>query len=226
MATNNISNNHLNSYHSVTYYGETHPLESELLVIKGKFLEYSTILPLVKSVDFSKNSLSGEIPKEVTNLRELQSLNLSYNLLIGSIPVNIGTMGSLESIDFSMNQISGQIPSSMSSLTFLSHLNLSNNNLTGKIPLSTQLQSLDPSSFIGNKLCGPPLIDNCTTNGVKPNNETIRSKETGGLGVDWFYVSMALGFVVGFLECMWSFIIEQAMENYVLSIPRSHGIQA
>ncbi|KAK7814317.1 receptor-like protein eix2 [Quercus suber] len=100
-----------------------------------------------------------------------------------------------ESIDFSLNQLSGQVPSSMSSLTFLNHLNLSNNNLIGKIPLSTQLQSLDPSSFIGNKLCGPPLTNNCATNGVKPN---IRSKDTSGLEVDWFYVSMSLGFVVGF----------------------------
>uniref|UniRef100_A0A2N9EZ74 Leucine-rich repeat-containing N-terminal plant-type domain-containing protein n=1 Tax=Fagus sylvatica TaxID=28930 RepID=A0A2N9EZ74_FAGSY len=163
-----------------------------------KINEYSTILYLVKSIDFSQNSLSGEIPEEVTSLQGLQSLNFSYNLLIGSIPENIGTMGSLESIDFSVNQLSGQIPSSMSSLTFLNHLNLSNNNLTGKIPLSTQLQSLDASSFSGNKLCGPPLADNCTVNGVKPNNENMGSKDTGGLEVDWFYVSMALGFVVGF----------------------------
>ncbi|XP_065635183.1 receptor-like protein EIX2 isoform X1 [Quercus suber] len=198
MATNNISNHHLNSYNDSYYYGETLPLESALLVIKGNILEYSTILQLVKSIDFSKNNLSGEIPKEVTSLQGLQSLNLSYNFLIGSILENIGTMGSLESIDFSLNQLSGQIPSSMSSLTFLNHLNLSNNKLTGKIPLSTQLQSLNPSSFVGNKLCGPPLTVNCTTNGVKPNNENIRSKATGGLEVDWFYVSMALGFVVGF----------------------------
>ncbi|KAF3948318.1 hypothetical protein CMV_025667 [Castanea mollissima] len=196
MATNNISNDHLNSYNK-SYYGGI-PLESALLVIKGNILEYSTILQLVKSLDFSKNNLSGEIPKEVTSLQGLQSLNLSYNFLIGSIPENIGTMRSLESIDFSLNQLSGQIPSSMSSLTFLNHLNLSNNNLTGKIPLSTQLQSLNPSSYVGNKLCGPPLTVNCTTNGVKPNNENISSKETGGLEVDWFYVSMALGFVVGF----------------------------
>ncbi|XP_030933883.1 receptor-like protein EIX2 [Quercus lobata] len=197
MATNNISNDHLNSYRSSNHYGydETVPLESALLVMKGNIFEYNTILPLVKSIDFSKNSLSGEIPEEVTNLRELQSLNLSYNLLIGSIPVNIGTMGTLECIDFSMNQLSGQIPSSMSSLTLLNHLNLSNNNLIGKIPLSTQLQSFEASSFIGNKLCGPPLTDNCTTNGVKPN---IRSKDTSGLEVDWFYVSMSLGLVVGF----------------------------
>ncbi|KAK4571671.1 hypothetical protein RGQ29_030187 [Quercus rubra] len=197
MATNNISND-LNSYHYIPGYGSYLSLESALLVIKGSIREYSTILQLVKSIDFSKNNLSGEIPKEVTSLQELQSLNLSWNLLIGSIPKNIGTMRSMESIDFSLNQLSGQIPSSMSNLTFLNHLNLSNNKLTGKIPLSTQLQSLNPSSFVGNKLCGPPLTVNCTTNGVKPNNENIRSKATGGLEVDWFYVSMALGFVVGF----------------------------
>ncbi|XP_050252040.1 receptor-like protein EIX2 [Quercus robur] len=197
MATNNISND-LNSYRIISGYGQYLSLESALLVIKGSIREYNTILQLVKSIDFSKNNLSGEIPKEVTNLQELQSLNLSCNLLNGSIPMNIGTMVLLESVDFSMNHLSGKIPSSMSSLTFLSHLNLSNNNLTGKIPLSTQLQSLTASSFIGNNLCGPPLMENCTVNGVKPNSENTRSKDTDGFEVDWFYMSMALGFVVGF----------------------------
>ena len=97
-----------------------------------------------------------------------------------------------------MNQLSGQIPLSISSLTFLNHLNLSYKNLTGKIPLSTQLQSLNASSFFGNKLCGLPLTDNCSKNGGKPNNENKGSKYTGGVEVDWFYVSMALDFVVGF----------------------------
>ncbi|KAM4069065.1 hypothetical protein ACB094_12G061200 [Castanea mollissima] len=139
----------------------------------GKILDYSTILQLVKSIDFFKNSLSGEIPEEVTNFQGLQSLNLLYNLLIRCIPMNIGTM-----------------------LTFLSHLNLPNNNLTGKILPSTQLQSLTTSSFIGNKLYGLPLTENCTVNGVKPNNENTRSKDTNGLEVDWFYLSMTLGFVL------------------------------
>ncbi|KAM3682274.1 hypothetical protein ACJW31_12G060500 [Castanea mollissima] len=198
MATKNNSNPDMSFHPSDYYYGETDPLESELLVIKGQALEYSTILHLVKCIDFSKNSLSGEIPKEITNLQGLQSLNLSYNLLIGSIPENIGAMGSLESIDFSMNQLFGQIPSSMSSLTFLNHLNLSNNNLIGKIPLGTQLQSFNESSFTGNKLCGLPLSNNCAINDVNPNNENKGSKHKGGLEVDWFFVSMALGFVVGF----------------------------
>ena len=134
----------------------------------------------------------------MASLQGLQSLNLSFNILTGRIPKNIGDMGSLESIDFSINQLSSQIPQSMSSLTFLNHLNLSKNYLIGRIPSSTQLQSLNASSFFGNKLCGPPLTDNCTINYVKPNIESKRSKDFGGLKVDWFFVSMALGFVVGF----------------------------
>nr|XP_023907789.1 receptor-like protein EIX1 [Quercus suber] len=198
MATKDTPNYPMGFYPSVGYYGESFPLESALLVIKGQILEYSTILQLVKSIDLSMNNLSGEIPIEVTTLQGLQSLNLSYNLLIGSIPENIGTMGSLESIDFSVNQLSGQIPSSMSSLTFLNHLNLSNNNLTGKIPFGTQLQSFNASNYIGNKLCGPPLIDNCTTSGAKPHIDNIGCQDASRFVVDWFYVSMALGFVVGF----------------------------
>ncbi|KAK7858691.1 receptor-like protein eix2 [Quercus suber] len=79
---------------------------------------------------------------------------------------------------------------------FKNRLNLSNNNLIGKIPSSTQLQSFDASNFFGNKLCGPPLIDNCTIKDVQPNTEKKECKAFSGVDVDWFYVSMRLGFVV------------------------------
>nr|XP_023892724.1 receptor-like protein EIX2 [Quercus suber] len=180
------------------FESSSRPFESALLVIKGISREYSTTLQLVNFIDLSNNNLSGEIPKEVASLQGLQSLNLSFNVLTGRIPENIGDMRSIESVDFSINQLSGQIPQSMSTLTFLSHLNLSNNNLIGRIPSSTQLQSLNASSFFGNKLCGPPLTDNCTMHFVKPNIENKWGKDIGGQMVDWFFVSMALGFVVGF----------------------------
>ncbi|KAL4618402.1 hypothetical protein ACB092_06G007400 [Castanea dentata] len=198
MARNNNSISPFYFFYAMSLNYSDRPIESELLVIKGNSLEYSTTLGLVNIIDLSNNNLSGEIPKEVASLQGLQSLNLSFNILTGRIPENIGDMRSIESIDFSINQLSGQIPQSMSSLTFLSHLNLSNNNLIGRIPSSTQLQSLSTSSFFGNKLCGPPLTDNCTLNYVKPNIENKRSKGFGGHMVDWFFVSMALGFVVGF----------------------------
>ncbi|KAM4092248.1 hypothetical protein ACB094_06G024300 [Castanea mollissima] len=191
MATSNSSDYPFQLYNDGTGYN-SQPLESQSVVIKGKDLEYSTTLQLVKIIDLSNNNLSGVIPEEVTHLKGLQSLNLSFNILTGRIPEKIGDLVLVESIDFSSNQLFGQIPQSMSSLTFLSQLNLSNNNLIGRISSSTQLQSLNISNFFGNKLCGPPLTDNCTIKDIQPNIENKEHK------LDWFYVSMALGFVVGF----------------------------
>ena len=84
---------------------------------------------------------------------------------------------------------------------FFSYLNLSNNNLIGKIPMSTQLQTFDLTCFMGNELCGSPLPKNCTSP-TPGRNENDKGKYDGEHEVDWFYVSMALGFVVGF----WSLI--------------------
>ncbi|XP_044473235.1 receptor-like protein EIX2 [Mangifera indica] len=172
-------------------------MEDALLVNKGEMDEYNTILKFVRMIDLSKNNFSGSIPMGVTDLSMLRSLNLSHNSLTGKIPDNIGAMSSLESIDFSGNQLSGEIPRSISQLTFLSVLNLSNNKLSGRIPSSTQIQTFSASSFTGNELCGPPLSNNCTV-GVPTSGDQNRGEKE----VDWFYVSMALGFVVGF----WIFI--------------------
>lgn len=171
--------------------------DNVLLVMKGKVVEYSTILKFVRSIDLSSNALCGEIPEEVTRLSELQSLNLSQNSLTGRIPEGIGSLRYLESMDFSVNQLSGEIPQSMSDLTFLSHLNLSDNRLRGRIPSGTQLQSFGPSSFSGNELCGPPLSKNCSVDN-KFHVEHEREEDGNGLKGWWFYVSMVLGFIVGF----------------------------
>ncbi|CAL5337397.1 unnamed protein product [Camellia sinensis] len=173
-------------------------LENANLVTKGSNYQYDKILTLVTSIDLSNNNLSGNIPEELTGLLGLLSLNLSGNHLTGVIPKKMGDMVSLESLDLSKNQIRGEIPPSMSSLTFLSYLNLSYNNLSGKIPLSTQLQSFNTSSFLGNKLCGLPLTKNCRVDGERPNVGNEGDSEGVGSEVDWFYLSMAFGFVVGF----------------------------
>ncbi|XP_031265020.1 receptor-like protein EIX1 [Pistacia vera] len=187
-----------NILHFLDYIGGV--AEDEQLTLKGQGTEYDNTLNLVRIIDLSSNNFSGEIPTEVTNLKALQSLNLSHNFFVGRIPEKIGVMRSLESIDFSTNQLSGEIPQSISELTFLSHLNLSNNNLKGKIPLSTQIQSFDASCFDGNELCGSPLHQNCTE--IVPTPGIENEGEKDGNEVNWFYVSMTLGFVMGF----WSFI--------------------
>ncbi|KAB2009096.1 hypothetical protein ES319_D10G143700v1 [Gossypium barbadense] len=167
------------------------------VVIKGQFLEYGNTLNLVRLVDLSRNNLSGEIPQEVVNLQALQTLNLSQNHLTGKIPKLIGAMILIETLDLSQNQLTGSIPESISGMTFLSHLNLSFNNLTGIIPTSTQLQSFNESCYAGNHLCGPPL-KGCRGSG-KETDVKNRAKGIGkGREINWFYVSMPLGFVTGF----------------------------
>ncbi|MBA0628667.1 hypothetical protein Godav_023350, partial [Gossypium davidsonii] len=183
---------------AILYAAIAGPLsESASVVMKGQLLEYDSTLNLVKVLDFSRNKFSGKIPHEVTSLQGLQSLNLSQNHLSGKIPENIGGMKSLESLDLSQNQLSGSVPESMSSMTFLSHLNLSPNNFTGRIPTSSQLQSFNESCYAGNHLCGSPLKD-CKGSG---NEHGVRNGGRGigeGQEVNWFYVSMPLGFVSGF----------------------------
>ncbi|CAL8998183.1 unnamed protein product [Prunus brigantina] len=171
-------------------------------------VKYRIRLILGLSLDLSGNIISGEIPEELTSLIYLQSVNLSNNLLSGRIPPKIGDLRRLESLDLSRNQLYGQIAPSMSSLTFLRVLNLSYNNLKGKIPKSTQLQSFDQFSFIGNKLCGPPLEVNCSnTNGTVPQ---VADQKHGGsylLEDGWFYLSCYLGFLFGFWSVLGSLLL-------------------
>ena len=158
-------------YYMHCNYNQTY-LENLKLVPKGMELEYEENLGFVKIIDLSSNNLSGSIPSEISILSELCFLNLSRNQLIGNIPEKIGIMKKLESIDLSQNHLSGEIPLNLSSLTFLGHLNLSYNNLSGKIPSSTQLQTFDALSYVGNpQLCGNPLPRNCTI-GEEPHNRT------------------------------------------------------
>ncbi|XP_022746287.1 receptor-like protein 12 [Durio zibethinus] len=139
----------------------------------------------------------------VTDLRKNPESYIEYNRgvtgsLRGQIPENIGNL-ELESLDLSMNRLHGEIPSSFSNLNFLNHVNVSYNKLTGQIPSGTQLQSFDRFSYIGNHLCGPPITKNCSRSGETP--EIINGDSSEGRHrseVNWLYVSIVVGFVMGF----------------------------
>ncbi|KAK4736804.1 hypothetical protein R3W88_000501 [Solanum pinnatisectum] len=188
------------------------PIESAMVMTKGNMYHYDTILALFTSMDMSSNNLSGDIPISVTRLVGLRSFNLSKNNLTGRIPNGIGDMKVLESVDLSENQLYGQIPQSFSSLTTLGYLNLSDNNLSGMIPLSTQLQSFDPMSFQGNKLCGLPLLVNCSSAGNIPNHKS-EDDESDKDEVDWFYISMAIGFALSFWGVCGSLLFKRSWRH-------------
>ncbi|KEH16824.1 leucine-rich receptor-like kinase family protein, putative [Medicago truncatula] len=187
----------IDSYYEIGYIND-----KEILTLKGYSREYETNLGYWTTIDLSCNHLTGEIPQSITKLVALAGLNLSWNNLTGFIPSNIGHMERLESLDLSRKHISGRMPTSLTNLTFLSYMDLSFNNLEGKIPLSTQLQSFDPSTYTGNnRLCGPPLINLCPDDVISPNksyDKTVTSEDEDKLITFGFYVSLGLGFIIGF----------------------------
>ncbi|KAL6193870.1 hypothetical protein ACLB2K_034954 [Fragaria x ananassa] len=186
--------------------------DDEISIIwKRRLSNYKSTLGLLKSIDFSSNRLTGEIPVEITHLLGLISLNVAGNYLTGTISPEIGKLQSLQSLDLSRNQISGSIPPSLLKIYVLGYLNLSYNNLFGKIPIGTQLQNYGASSFLGNpKLCGIPL-EICNLEGTgQPNVSSDQEDSDNKQITRGFYISLGLGFVVGFWGLCGSLIFKRS----------------
>ncbi|KAL0299553.1 UNVERIFIED_CONTAM: Receptor-like protein EIX2 [Sesamum radiatum] len=181
--------------------------ESPYFMWKGKELKYTSHLGLVKLIDFSDNSLVGEIPSNVTKLTGLVAFNISNNNLVGPIPPHVGEMKSLNSLDFSRNHLSGGIPTSICDLDSLGRLDLSYNNLSGRIPQDNHCLTFGGPSYIGNVgLCGPLLNKSCP--GDEPIQDPNSTVDAQGEFDDdddddrfitrGFYSALALGFIIGF----------------------------
>ncbi|XP_057472099.1 receptor-like protein EIX2 [Actinidia eriantha] len=201
-----------------------------LLQWKGQEREYTKNLQLLKLIDLSSNKFCGKIPKQVATLAGLVSLNLSRNNLTGQIIQEIGQMKMLESLDLSGNRLSSEIPTSLARLNYLSILDLSNNNLSGKIPSGTQLQSFNASTYSGNpQLCGLPLKNKCPGEEimVKPHGKDTRSQEEeeeDRFITPWFYISMGLGFALGFVVVFGTILFSSSSRHvYFQFLDRIHN---
>ena len=109
----------------------------------------------VRGLSLEDGRLTGEIPKELGSLANLQELYLYNNQLTGEIPTELGSLANLKNLDLGGNQLTGEIPTELGSLANLRWLYLYNNQLAGEIPTELgNLANLQQLSLWGNQLTG------------------------------------------------------------------------
>ncbi|KAF5747473.1 hypothetical protein HS088_TW05G00194 [Tripterygium wilfordii] len=155
------------------------------------------------------NALRGSIPSDIALLASLRNLYLQGNLFSGEIPDSLFSLQNLVRLNLAKNNFSGVISPSFNNLTRLATLYLEENHLTGPIPdlnlkldqfnvsfnnltgsIPDSLSSQPDTAFVGNSLCGKPLVS-C--------NGTVESGNSGNKLSGGAIAGIAIGSVIGFL---------------------------
>ncbi len=107
------------------------------------------------------NNLSGDLPPEIGELKNLTDMKLNGNELTSTIPPEIAQLQDLTKLDLHNNHFTGSIPPELGQLQNLTELTLHNSHFTGSIPPELgQLQNLTEMRLGGNGLIGsiPPEL--------------------------------------------------------------------
>lgn len=117
---------------------------------------------VITQLDLGSQGLKGYISDQISQLSNLVSLNFSSNSLSGELPSGL-VQKSLIKLDLSGNQFFGSIPESFGSSN-LQLVLLNNNDLEGEVP--DKLYSVGVHGGVidlsgNNKLCGVPSLPTC-----------------------------------------------------------------
>ncbi|XP_017250201.1 probable LRR receptor-like serine/threonine-protein kinase At1g74360 [Daucus carota subsp. sativus] len=109
------------------------------------------------------NRLEGKLPAGIKNM-PLMVLNITGNNFAGEIPAELGSLSCLQGLDLSYNNFSGAFPYSLSRLNDLNKFNISYNPyISGSIPTIGQFATFEKWSFVGDPLLRlPHYMDNTT----------------------------------------------------------------
>ncbi|CAA0841408.1 Probable inactive receptor kinase [Striga hermonthica] len=153
----------------------------------------------LQTLSLRQNSLSGEIPPDIASCTLLQDLHLQGNTFSGEIPSSFFTLSNLARVNLAGNNFSGILSPEFNRLINLRTLYLENNRLTGSLPnfdalirlrnfnvsfngitgpIPLGLARFPAQSFLGNPLCGPPLLS-CPDN----NGNTLSNGAIAGIAV-------------------------------------------
>ncbi|KAL3793290.1 hypothetical protein HJC23_003800 [Cyclotella cryptica] len=152
---------------------------------------------IVTRLDLRGSELSGELPRELSFLRDVTYLDVSTNNLEGNvldaignwthlttlrmgsnrfteIPQNLSMLSSLNYFDVSNNEIAGPIPETLASATSLVHLDISSNSFNDTIPtIFGELKSLEALFMHINDLSGSVPEEICSLREVALDRLTV-----------------------------------------------------
>uniref|UniRef100_A0A2N9IPP1 non-specific serine/threonine protein kinase n=1 Tax=Fagus sylvatica TaxID=28930 RepID=A0A2N9IPP1_FAGSY len=97
-------------------------------------------LPYLKTIDLTRNYLSGNIPREWASTK-LEYLSIESNLFSGMVPIELGKLVNLENLILSSNNLTGVFPVALTNLTKLTELEIQASGFKGPIPSSISILS-------------------------------------------------------------------------------------
>nr|GMD34052.1 receptor-like protein 12 isoform X1 [Ipomoea batatas] len=195
-------------------------------------------LNYLRSLNLANNNLFGEIPLSIGHLDQMVSLHLRSNRFVGEFPMSLQNCTSLKVLDLGNNYLTGGIPAWIGeSLKELKILCLDSNELKGSIPKiygilnSFQEDVFDyewlmwkgikreygfTEAYQGNsKLRGPPLQTKCHRDepGNAPQQGGIEEDEGWIIWDFGFFVSLTLGFILGFWGVCGTLILKRSWRH-------------
>ncbi|CAJ2656315.1 unnamed protein product [Trifolium pratense] len=176
---------------------------------KSYYLSYKgNNLDLMSGLDLSSNNLSGSIPPEIGELRDIIALNLSHNRLSGTIPESFSKLINIESLDLCYNNLSGKIPQNLTDLYSLAIFNVSYNKLSGSIPTTMQFANFDENNYRGNSdLCGSLINISCNGTIIStptPPYETSQNQTAVDMeSFYWSFITTYVTVVIGLAVIIW-----------------------
>ncbi|RVW24499.1 Serine/threonine-protein kinase BRI1-like 2 [Vitis vinifera] len=189
-------------------------------MLTGDIPEQLCWLSHLHILDLAVNNLSGSIPQCLGNLTALSFVALLYKnfddfnvhvsysehmeLVVKGQDMEFDSILPIVNlIDLSSNNIWGEIPNEITNLSTL-----------GPIPTTNQFSTFnDPSIYEANLgLYGPPLSTNCSTNCSTLNDQDHKDEEEDEdeWDMSWFFISMGLGFPVGFWAVCGSLVLKKS----------------